>query len=191
MRLEWQNWHKAKQFAFARLLARAAEWRSKCAPGITATSHLLKILAVSLLAATGAQAKCSESVVDLRWDGGIARFNVEIADDFEERARGLMFRESMPRYDGMLFIYEEPYKISFWMKNTLIPLDMIFLDQHGVVQKVHQNAVPGSLESIPGGDAILVVLEVNGGLTAKLGLEKGAHMRHPAFAQTNPIWPCE
>lgn len=131
-----------------------------------------------------------DSVVDLRWDGGSARFNVEIADDFEERARGLMFRESLPRYDGMLFIYEGPHSAAFWMKNTLIPLDLVFLDEHGVVQSIHENAVPGSLESIPGGDGILVVLEVNGGLTRKLGLQVGAQMRHPAFSNSAPSWTC-
>nr|WP_325248760.1 DUF192 domain-containing protein [Amylibacter sp.] len=131
-----------------------------------------------------------DHVVDLRWDGGSARINVEIADDFEERARGLMFRESLPRYDGMLFIYEWPLSVAFWMKNTLIPLDMVFLDEHGVVQSIHENAVPGSLESIPGGDEILAVLEVNGGLTRKLGLPVGAEMRHSAFAKTDPSWAC-
>jgi uncharacterized membrane protein (UPF0127 family) len=139
----------------------------------------------------GAAAKCSDDVVDLRWDGGSARFNVEIADDDIERGQGLMFRESMGRYSGMLFIYDEPSTVAFWMKNTLIPLDMVFLDQHGVVQHVHENAVPGSLETIPGGDNVLAVLEVNGGLSNSLGLEVGAQMRHPAFAATMPVWACE
>lgn len=91
----------------------------------------------------------------------------------------------------MLFVYDAPSTVSFWMKNTLIPLDMIFLDQHGVVQRVHENAVPGSLESIPGGDNILAVLEVNGGQSRKLGLVEGAQMRHPAFSDTMPAWACE
>lgn len=138
-----------------------------------------------------AAAQCTDDVVDLRWDGGSARFNVEVADDFEERARGLMFVESMGRYNGMLFVYDAPSTVSFWMKNTLIPLDMIFLDARGVVQRVHENAVPGSLETIPGGDNILAVLEVNGGLSDKLGLVKGAQMRHPAFADGMPAWACE
>jgi uncharacterized membrane protein (UPF0127 family) len=137
-----------------------------------------------------ALAECSSTLVDLRWDTGSARFNVEIADDVEERAKGLMFRETMARYDGMLFIYETPIAANFWMKNTLIPLDMIFLDQHGVVQSIHENAVPGNLETIPGGEQILAVLEVNGGLTQKLGISVGAVMRHPAFTNYTPQWPC-
>ncbi len=149
------------------------------------------VVVALMLLANGAVAKCSDAVVDLRWDGGSARFNVEIADDDIERGRGLMFRESMGRYNGMLFVYDAPSTVSFWMKNTLIPLDMIFLDQHGVVQRVHENAVPGSLESIPGGDNILAVLEVNGGQSRKLGLVEGAQMRHPAFSDTMPAWACE
>ena len=149
------------------------------------------LVAAFALIGHGVLAQCSEDVVDLRWDGGSARFNVEIADDDQERGRGLMFVESMGRYNGMLFVYDAPSTVAFWMKNTLIPLDMVFLDQHGVVQHVHENAVPGSLETIPGGDNILAVLEVNGGLASKLGLVKGAEMRHPAFAQSMPAWACE
>ena len=149
-------------------------------------------LAVALaVCGQGAAAKCSENVVDLRWDGGSARFNVEIADDDQERGRGLMFRETLGRYSGMLFVYGATATVSFWMKNTLIPLDMVFLDQHGVVQHIHENAVPGSLENIPGGDGILAVLEVNGGLSAKLGLVVGAELRHPAFGASAPSWPCD
>lgn len=139
----------------------------------------------------GALASCALDVVDLRWDGGSARFNVEVADDEEERGRGLMFREHLGSYSGMLFVYEQPSTASFWMKNTLIPLDMVFLDQNGVVQHVHENAVPGDLTSIFGGDEILAVLEVNGGLTRKLGITVGAEMRHSAFAAGTPVWPCD
>ncbi|MEM7440596.1 MAG: DUF192 domain-containing protein [Pseudomonadota bacterium] len=134
-------------------------------------------------------AACTQDVVDLRWDGGSARFSVEIADDFDERARGLMFRSELGRYSGMLFVYERPLSVSFWMKNTLIPLDMVFLDRRGVVKNVHSNAVPGSLESIFGGDNILAVLEINGGLAEELGIKAGAEMRHPAFS-AHALWPC-
>jgi uncharacterized membrane protein (UPF0127 family) len=129
--------------------------------------------------------------VELRWDGGNVRFGVELADTFEERAKGLMFRQALGRFDGMLFIYDEPVSANFWMKNTLIPLDMIFLDEHGVVLNIHERAVPGSLKTIEGGDGVLAVLEVNGGTVKKLGIKLGAQMRHPAFAQTEPAWACQ
>lgn len=151
---------------------------------------LANVVVVLIMLGQVGWAECSDEVVDLRWNGGSVRFNVEIARDDEERARGLMFVESMGRYKGMLFVYDAPSTVAFWMKNTLIPLDMVFLDQHGVVRHMHENAVPGSLETIPGGDNILVVLEVNGGLISKLGLVLGAEMRHPVFSETRPAWTC-
>ncbi|MDH2325940.1 DUF192 domain-containing protein [Cereibacter sp. SYSU M97828] len=136
-----------------------------------------------------ALAECRPDTVELRGDAGTARFTVEIADDAAERARGLMHRESMPRSAGMLFIYEQPQSVSFWMENTLIPLDMVFLDRTGTVRHVHENAVPLDRTAIPGGDDILAVLEINGGLSARMGIVPGTQMRHPAFAEA-AAWPC-
>ena len=143
------------------------------------------------LTVSAAAGQCSDDFADLRWEGGKARFAVELADTFDERAMGLMFRTQMPQFSGMLFIYPEPSKVSFWMKNTLIPLDMVFLDQTGLVTKVHENTTPQSLEAIPGGENILAVLEVNAGLTRRLGISVGAQMRHAAFDQDGAAWPCE
>ncbi len=144
-----------------------------------------------MTAANGAVAECGRDFVDLRWSGGKARFAVEIADSDASRSQGLMFRESMPRYSGMLFVYPYPQPVSFWMKNTLIPLDMIFLDHRGKVITVHENAVPGDLRSIFGGNDILAVLEINGGLAGRLGLASDAEMRHPTFEENNALWSCQ
>ena len=133
---------------------------------------------------------CRADTVFLRGSWGSARFTVEIADDIRERAQGLMFRESMPSSRGMLFIYDYPSAVAFWMKNTLIPLDMIFLDGRGVVRRVHSMAVPGDLTPIPGGDDILAVLEINGGLARRMGIAEGSEIRHPAFGRA-AAWPCE
>ncbi len=141
------------------------------------------------LGATAVRAECRADQVDLRGSWGQMRFSVEVADDPRERARGLMFRESMGNYNGMLFVYEFPQKVAFWMKNTLIPLDMIFVDEQGQVAHVHHEAVPGDLSPIPGGDNIFAVLEINGGLARRFGIGPGDVMRHPSF-QTDPIWPC-
>ena len=102
-----------------------------------------------------------------------------------------MFREEMSRFSGMLFVYPKPQKVAFWMKNTLLPLDMIFLTFDGVVARIHENAEPLSETSIPGGSNILAVLEINGGLSQKLGIRTGAQMRHPAFDPETAAWPCE
>lgn len=135
-------------------------------------------------------ADCSDQVAEFRWDGGGARFAIEVADDPAERERGLMFRESLANSAGMLFIYERPQHVAFWMKNTLIPLDMIFIGPDGRVNRVHENAVPGDLTGIPGPENTLMVLEINGGLARRLGLQEGAELRHPALDQANALWPC-
>ena len=128
--------------------------------------------------------------MELRGDFGQARFRVEIADDPQERAQGLMNRDSMAAMNGMLFIYERPQYAAFWMRNTLIPLDMIFLDDTGTVVKVHENAVPLDDTAIPGGDDILGVLEINGGLSSRIGIEAGAQLRHPGLPQDRAAWAC-
>ena len=148
------------------------------------------LTAVVMSIGQGALAACSDGAVALRGDWGQARFSVELADDVGERARGLMFRESMPASSGMLFVYERPQTLSFWMRNTLIPLDMLFVDSRGVVQHIHSNAVPLDETPITGGDNMLAVLEINGGLARRMGITEGSELRHPAFAASEPAWPC-
>lgn len=146
-----------------------------------------------VLAATPAVGgNCSESSVDIRLvNGGSAHFRVELAADPATREKGLMFRAEMPRSSGMLFLYERPQRSTFWMKNTLIPLDMIFADQKGLVTAVHHNAIPHDETPIDGGDAVLMVLEINGGLASRLGISPGAVMRHPGLKQTSALWACD
>ncbi len=135
-------------------------------------------------------AACDPSRVDLRGDWGQARFTVEVADTPAERSRGLMHRETLPRSAGMLFIYERPQLVSFWMRNTLIPLDMIFMDETGTVRRVHENAVPLDETGIPGGPDIQFVLEINGGLARRLGIAEGSVLRHPAIGE-DAAWACD
>ncbi len=149
------------------------------------------VAAVLTLVAGAAGAACSPDVVELKGQRGASRFSVEIADDDEERARGLMFREHMPTSAGMLFIYDTPAPVSFWMRNTLIPLDMIFVDARGVVTSVHSNARPRDETPIPGKGLVRAVLEINGGLAGRLGISAGDVMRHPSFAQADAAWSCE
>lgn len=149
------------------------------------------IVGLTALMPTASMAACSVDRLDLRGPAGQQRFTVEVADDGAERAQGLMFRENMPMSSGMLFVYEEPRNASFWMKNTLIPLDMIFADARGVVTRVHANAVPGDLTPIDGGEGVQFTLEINGGLAARMGIVEGAELRHPAIPQETAAWPCE
>lgn len=152
----------------------------------------MKALALTLAAACFAQplwAVCADDKLTVTGDFGQATFNIEIADDPAERAQGLMFVEEMPTLDGMLFIYERPQPVSFWMRNTLIPLDMLFAAPTGEIMRIHENAIPGDLTAIPGGPGIQMVLEINGGLSSRLGIAEGDVMQHPSFG-TDAILPC-
>ena len=134
--------------------------------------------------------ECRDDTVYLKGDWGQARFSVEIADDNRERAQGLMHREHLPSAAGMLFVYERPQTLSFWMRNTLIPLDLIFIDQSGTVQHVHHSAQPLDETPIPGGDNLTHVLEINGGLAQAMGIAEGTVLRHPTFSPGSAQWPC-
>lgn len=152
---------------------------------ITATGGFFLFLSTS-----ASWASCADTRVDLRGDFGQARFTVELADDPEERSLGLMHRESMPKSAGMLFAYDTPQYVSFWMRNTLIPLDMIFMDATGTVQNIHVNAVPLDETGIVGGDDIQFVLEINGGLSDRLGIAVGSQLRHPVIG-SEAAWSCD
>lgn len=154
----------------------------------------LVLVAVFLLALAQpalAQAVCRDDTVHLRGPWGQARFTVELADTPETRATGLMFRESLPRSAGMLFVFDAPDRAVFWMENTLISLDMLFIDSAGVVRRIHPRARPRDRTPIDGGDNVLMVLEINGGLSARLGIAPGSELRHPRLDQARAAWPCE
>ncbi|MCZ0810809.1 DUF192 domain-containing protein [Roseovarius sp. EGI FJ00037] len=148
------------------------------------------VLLVFLAAPVSAGGVCKADQVTLRGDWGQARFTVELADDAPSRAKGLMNRDRLARSAGMLFVYPAPKRVGFWMKDTLIPLDMIFMDESGTVRRIHHNAQPHDLRPKMGGDAIQYVLEINGGLARQMGILEGSEMRHPSVAQDRAAWPC-
>jgi uncharacterized membrane protein (UPF0127 family) len=115
---------------------------------------------------------------------GKHRFAVEMALTPAQMEQGLMFRRSLPADSGMLFDYGAMQPVAFWMKNTLIPLDMIFIKADGVIAAIHERAVPLSLEPIPSPVPVRAVLEVNGGTAARLGLKPGDRVIHPLFEKT-------
>ena len=122
-------------------------------------------------------------------EGKSHRFTVEVAATEAQQARGMMFRATLAPDAGMIFPMSPPRYASFWMKNTVIPLDMIFVDSTGLVKRVHENAVPGDETPISGGEGILVVLEINAGLAQALGIVPGSQMRHAVFG-LDALWPC-
>ncbi|PWE33208.1 hypothetical protein DDZ14_06580 [Maritimibacter sp. 55A14] len=133
---------------------------------------------------------CAPDRVDLRGDWGRASFTVEVSDTPETRARGLMYRKKMDRFAGMLFVFDAPMHARFWMKNTLIPLDMLFLGPDGRVRRIVENAEPQSLEPRDGGPGVAYVLEINGGTAARLGIAPGNALRHPRIDSETAAWPC-
>ena len=134
-------------------------------------------------------ATCRVDSVYLRGDWGQARFSIEIADTVSSQQLGLMDRPSMPLSSGMLFVYESPRPLSFWMRNTLIPLDMLFIDSKGIVTHIHHMAKPLDETPIVGGLGI-AVLEINGGLAKSMGISVGTELRHQSFEKGDPSWSC-
>ncbi len=104
-------------------------------------------------------------------------FKVEVARSESEQARGLMFRDKLAPNGGMIFPMNPPRPASFWMKNTVISLDLIFIRPDGVIARIAAEAVPYSLEPIDSGEPVSAVLEIAGGRAAKLGISEGDKVR--------------
>lgn len=142
---------------------------------------LLTALALSLaVPITGCSQDVSEAEraqtipVTIAAKGQAHRFNVEVARTDAEQDQGLMFRTSLPADGGMLFPFEKPRIGSFWMKNTLIPLDMIFIRADGSIDRIAENTIPESLEPVVSGGEVSAVLELAGGTAARLNIDETA-----------------
>ncbi|HEX6121198.1 MAG TPA: DUF192 domain-containing protein [Dongiaceae bacterium] len=109
------------------------------------------------------------------------RFDVEIADDEAERAEGLMYRQTLADNAGMLFLYPSPRAVQFWMKNTLLPLDIVFVRADGTIARIAADTTPLSEDLIPSGEPVLAVLEVKAGTMRELGIAAGARLRNPKY----------
>lgn len=159
--------------------------------GSNDTARAAILVLAQILALTGpAAAGCQPDTAELRWSGGAARFRVEIADTAAEREKGLMFREKLSASAGMLFVYDAPEHAYYWMKNTLIPLDIVFVNSAGTVTRIAADAVPGDETALDGGEGVRYVLEINGGMAKRLGLAEGAQLRNDAMVQAGLDWPC-
>ena len=119
----------------------------------------------------------------LKTDSGDHNFNIEVATTDQERALGLMFRRSLPENGGMLFLYDQPQPAAMWMKNTLIPLDMVFISPEGKVHRIEANAEPFSTAVIPSEGDIVGVLELKGGEAGRIGLKRGDKVLYPGLTK--------
>jgi uncharacterized membrane protein (UPF0127 family) len=143
---------------------------------------LLSLLVVAPAGmALGQLAQFPKAPLTIVTASGTHNFTVEIATAPAQMEQGLMFRRSLAPDAGMLFDYRVPSMASMWMKNTLIPLDMLFVDAKGRIVNIHERAVPGSLDTIAAAAPVRAVVELNGGTTARLGIRPGDKVVSPIF----------
>lgn len=143
----------------------------------------LAMIAAVLFALAPLAACSDETRAVLYTATGAHVFRVEIADDDAERSRGLMFRQSLASDAGMLFDFGAEREASFWMRNTFIPLDMIFIAADGTVRTIRENARPQDPTPIPSNAPVRFVLEIVGGGAAAIGLKPGDRLEHPRVAR--------
>jgi uncharacterized membrane protein (UPF0127 family) len=122
-----------------------------------------------------------KSALEIRAAAGSHRFTVELAQTSEQQTQGLMFRRRMAADAGMLFVYAEPTTARFWMKNTYIPLDMLFIAADGRIVGLAERTVPLSLETVSSEVPVIAVLELNGGTASRLKIRVGDRVIHPAL----------
>lgn len=114
----------------------------------------------------------------VRAAGGDVSFEIEVADRDEERSRGLMFRRDLPVNRGMLFIFEDTRRVAFWMQNTPLPLDLVFIGENGTILAIRQG-VPLSTDVISPPPPVRFVLELHAGTAQKTGIADGDRVNHP------------
>jgi uncharacterized protein len=113
---------------------------------------------------------------------GKHNFSVEVATTPEEQAKGLMFRRELPDGQGMIFDFTTDQEVAFWMENTFISLDLIFINADGRIRRIAEKAEPMSKTTIRSGGPVRAVLEVIGGTAGKLGIKEGDRVVHPIFS---------
>ena len=121
----------------------------------------------------------SETLVVVNDEGNRHRFDVYIAADFDQQRRGLMFVRKLPETSGMLFVYENTGVRSMWMKNTYIPLDILFIRADGSIANIVTNTVPLSLDSVAAIEPLNYALELNAGVTERLGIDTESRVYFP------------
>jgi uncharacterized membrane protein (UPF0127 family) len=142
---------------------------------------LVCALALAVLGSPGALSAGELEPLEIVSKSGVHTFGVEMAATPEEQAKGLMFRRELPEGQGMLFDFHREQPAAFWMKNTYIPLDMIFIRGDGRILRIAEHTVPLSEELVRSGGPVRAVLEVVAGTAQKLGIAPGDRVAHPIF----------
>lgn len=155
-----------------------------CLRQLAKVSVVLAGVAAGLLSSFAvANAQTFEILKIATAQGSTHTFNIEAAKTDQERMQGLMYRQSMPADQGMIFDFKENQPVTMWMKNTYIPLDMLFIRADGVIARIAANTEPLSTRTISSGEPVLAVLELNGGVTARLGIKPGDRVEYPLFGK--------
>ncbi len=136
---------------------------------------------IGLLVAAGPVRPAGLQTLEIASKTGVHAFTVEIVDTEPEREKGLMFRKELPEGRGMLFDFQREQEVGFWMQNTYIPLDMIFIRGDGRILRIAENTEPLSTRIIPSNGPVRAVLEVIGGTTRKMGIAPGDRVASPIF----------
>lgn len=151
----------------------------RCKPACLWTLFLV------LLAVLACAAPARAQPLTIHAGGSTYKFEVELATTPAEREQGLMFRKTLAANAGMLFLYPDEQQVAFWMKNTLIPLDMLFLKADGSIARIAHDAVPLDETPIPSNADVKAVLEVNGGTATSLGIKEGDKVDYPEAPASN------
>jgi uncharacterized protein len=134
--------------------------------------HVFVLFVLGSLSACQSAGHPATIPLTIRSPAASHKFNVEVARTEAEQERGLMFRKSLPKDGGMIFPMEPPRSASFWMKNTVIPLDMIFIRPDGSIARIAADTVPYALDPVDSGEPVAAVLEIAGGRAAALGISE-------------------
>lgn len=149
------------------------------------TARFVRILLCALAALsipdTAEAETFRQTTLTILTDGGQLHFAVELAETPAQRRQGLQGRRALPRNGGMLFDFVRPQPVAMWMKNTQIPLDMLFIRADGVIESIAADTEPRSLKIIRSEGEVRGVLELNGGSTSRLGIRPGHRVLHWIF----------
>jgi uncharacterized membrane protein (UPF0127 family) len=140
--------------------------------------------AILVLGLAGMPAPAAEmQTLEIVTSNGVHSFSVEVMANDADRAKGLMYRRELPDGQGMLFDFQRDQEIAMWMKNTYIPLDMIFIQGDGTIRRIAENTTPLSEATIPSRGPVRGVLEVIGGTARRFGIKAGDRVAHPIFSR--------
>ena len=153
--------------------------------------RVILLLSVTLFSSVKmALPSCEKNKLSIISSGFNTIFDVEIANTRAKMAKGLRYRAFLGSKSGMLFMYDKPGQLTFWMKNTPLSLVILFYDKKGLIRSIYENAEPFSDKQIFGGNDLMGAIEINGGQTTQLGIAVGDSIQTSSLDNKTALWPC-